>query len=408
MKYLYFDSIGGASGDMLLSAFADLGMSMAEVERDVSALPIGAFHIEAQSATDHGLRGTRVSVQIPDSPDHSHHHGHAGHHGHGLADMERIISAGTHLPEPVRQQAMEVFRRIAAAEARAHGTTPDQVHFHEVGAVDSLVDIVGNCLTLHRLGIDAVAVAPLPMGQGTITCDHGVYPSPAPATVELLRGFPISATDEPFELVTPTGAALLTTWKSIDRIPEGARLQGIGCGLGHHALHHRPNLLRAMVFTAEPASPVPADTCLVLECNLDDTTAELMGLLSTRLMDSGALDVFFTSIHMKKNRPGVLLSVLCEPLKKDILLDLIFRESTTLGVREYETRRTVLDRRMTGVTTPYGTIAVKVGTWKGQAVTWAPEMEDCVRAAHQHGKPVREVYEAAFAEAHALRAKETA
>jgi pyridinium-3,5-bisthiocarboxylic acid mononucleotide nickel chelatase len=391
VKVLQFDSIGGASGDMILGALIELGIDAAVIEKELSAISIGPFSIEASPSESHHLLGTQVTVKISG-------HGHAERR---LRDIQSLIG-GSKLPQAVKDASLRVFTRIGEAEAKVHGTTLDQIHFHEVGALDSIIDIVGCCLGLHLLKVDGVAVGPLPAGHGIITCAHGTFPNPAPATVELLKGHPIVQTDESKELVTPTGAALLSTWKTMDAPPPGSRVMKAAHSFGHHQLEKRPNLLRAFLLEAEGASA--PETCLVLECNLDDTTPELLGSLTQRLMEAGALDVFTTSVQMKKQRPGTLLTVLCTSGKRDGLLDLVFRESTTFGVREYETRRTVLERRFVEADTRYGRVRIKIGTWKGQDVTYAPEMEDCIARAREAGVAVRVVYESAVEAAQRLRA----
>jgi uncharacterized protein (DUF111 family) len=259
------------------------------------------------------------------------------------------------------------------------------------------------------LEVDAVTVGPLPAGCGSFKTAHGVMPNPAPATVELLKGHPIVQTEEPFELVTPTGAALLMTWKDsgfrgLPRVPRG-QVSGVGDremaireqahGFGHRTLNGRPNLLRAVLLETTDGSRQSTEDCLVLESNIDDTNPELIGALAQKLMDQGALDAFTTAIQMKKQRPGVLLTVLCRLADRDKLVDLIFTESTTFGIREYLTHRTVLDRRHMEVETPYGKVRVKIGSWKGRDITRSPEHDDCVRCAKAHNAPVRVVYEAA-------------
>ncbi|MBU0714293.1 MAG: nickel pincer cofactor biosynthesis protein LarC [Verrucomicrobia bacterium] len=404
MKHLHFDSIGGASGDMILAALLDLGVSREDLQHQLTGLPIGPFEIEVNSISDRGLHGTRVNVHVPS---HEHTHGSADHSQpqvhpphRGLIEIRALID-GSQLSASVKAASLRVFRRLAEAEAHVHGTTPDQVHFHEVGAVDAIIDIVGACLGLERLGVAGVSVGPLPLGHGTVVCAHGILPVPAPATVELLKGFTVAPTDEPFELVTPTGAALLTTCKTLETFPPGSRILKVGQGFGHRTLNGRPNVLRAMLMesdsVAADADGCPAtDTCLVLECNLDDLTPELTGSLMKRLLDAGALDVFLTPVQMKKQRPGILLTVLCRPEQRPTMLDLIFRESTTFGIREYPVQRTVLERRHESVETPFGRVRVKIGRWQGSDITVSPEYEDCRRAAESAGVSVRAVYEAAL------------
>ena len=265
--------------------------------------------------------------------------------------------------------------------------------------MDSIVDIVGACLALDLLGIDSVSVGALPEGRGTVHCAHGIMPIPVPATAELLRGHPVILTDEPFEMVTPTGAAILMTWQAeLHGAPsQPALITHIGTGFGSRTLTHRPNLLRALIMNSETPSLGIHDECLVLECNLDDMNPEWIGALTPRLLAAGALDVFTTAIQMKKHRPGTLLTVLCQPAKREEMLDLLFRESTTFGVREHLTQRTMLERRVATVKTPYGKIHVKEGLWKNRVVTRAPEHDDCAHAAAKHSVPLRTVYDAAKA-----------
>ncbi len=397
-RILWFDSVGGASGDMILAALIDLGADAAALNAALESLGAAHIRIETHPHSDHGLHGLRVHVEA-----HEHAHGHDAHahapHRH-LPEITRLIEAAA-LPDAAKRRAVAVFTRLAEAEARVHATTPDRIHFHEVGALDAIADIAGACLALDLLRIEAVGFAPLPMGHGTITCAHGVIPNPAPGTVELLKGLPVVTVDEPHELVTPTGAALLSTWRSLAAVPEGATMQATGHGFGTRALRGRPNLLRATLFeTAAPAATAD-DACLVIETNLDDTTPELVGALLQRLMAGGAYDAFATGIQMKKQRPGVLLTVLCAPERRATLVDLIFRESTTFGVREHLTRRTMLDREIREVSTIHGPVRIKVGRWQGRAITASPEYDDCLRCADAAGVAVRTVYEAAVAAARA-------
>ncbi|HEY8239841.1 MAG TPA: LarC family nickel insertion protein, partial [Kiritimatiellia bacterium] len=250
--------MGGASGDLILGALIELGVDPVALERDLQSLGVGHFHVVAKPFASHGLHGTQVTV------DAGHHHDHGHHHGGHLPDIETSIRKSA-IPDAVKEQSLAVFRRIGEVEAGIHNTTIDKIHFHEVGAVDSIVDIVGCCLALHKLQVDAVSVGPLPQGQGTITCAHGVYPNPAPATAELLRGMDVKQTDEPFELVTPTGAALLSLWRKTGVDSSSARVLKSGYGFGHHTLNNRPNVLRASLLERVDSVSSP-DVCLVLEC----------------------------------------------------------------------------------------------------------------------------------------------
>lgn len=385
MNMIRFDSVGGASGDMILAALIDLGVDADALRGPLASLPVEAFTLDTEVCDIQGTRGHRVHVRIPHEP---HHHRH-------LADIQTLITDSA-LPDPVKTLSLAVFQNLAAAEAEAHHTTPDKIHFHEVGAIDSIVDTVGCCLALHLLKADGVVVGPLPLGTGTVDCAHGTLPVPVPATLALLRELTVVQTDEPFELVTPTGAALLATWQQTCPAPAGpGRPRRSGIGFGSRTLKGRLNMLRATLLDLE-APPAAFEPCLVLETNLDDMTPELIGSLTETLLTRGALDVFTTSVQMKKQRPGVLLTVLCHPQDKPRLLDTLFAESTTFGVRESETRRTVLDRRTAPVDTRYGPVTVKTGLWHGQETTRAPEHADCVRIAKAANVPIRAVYEAAM------------
>lgn len=376
---------------MILAALLGHGLDVGAVRETLLSLGIGDFEIRAESVSESGLAGTRVNVVLPNVANEPHR---------GLREIRRLLD-GSRLPERARTLSVAVFERLAEAEARVHNTTPDKIHFHEVGARDSLVDIAGSCLCLDLLGIEEVSVGPLPLGSGTITCAHGVLPNPAPATVEILQGHPVTQTEERCELVTPTGAALLTTWK--ERLPHGGgacAIRGSSQAFGHARLEGRPNLLRATILERE--AQTGGDTCLVLECNLDDMTPEMVGAATEGLFRKGALDVFVTPVQMKKQRPGILLSVLCRPADRAAMLDALFRETTTFGIREYPVARTVLERRSVEVETAYGLVRVKIGARQGSDVTRAPEYEDCARRAAEHGVPVRVVYEAALQAAERL------
>lgn len=377
---------------MILASLIDLGASLDTIRERLKSLPLESFEIVASSAMDGSIRGTRLQVKC-----HKHAHSHRN-----LDDITSLMEKAN-LPDAAKRSAIAVFCRLADAEATVHGTTPDKIHFHEIGAVDSIVDIVSSCLAADLLGADKVTFGPLPVGRGTVNMDHGVMPLPVPAVAGLLKGYPVSQTDEPFELVTPTGAALLTTWSANPRPGSGIvredapmTVLATGYGIGTRKLNGRPNVIRAMLLESATGQVAGRDECLVLECNIDDTVPELIGSLTQRLMEQGALDVFTTAIQMKKQRPGTLLTVLCEPDRKRAMLDLIFSECTTFGIREHLTARTVLARRHLEVDTPYGRVRIKVGTWGGRDITWSPEHDDCASCADAHNVPVRSVYEAAL------------
>ena len=399
MRILQFNSVGGASGDMILGALVDLGADLDAIRAALTALPLEEFSLTTEAASHSGLYGTRLTVHAPESTGHSHHHhnhDHGHHHHHAphrhYSDIVTMLESSD-LPENIVIKALEVFRCIAEAEASVHNTTPEKIHFHEVGALDSIVDIVGCTIALEQLQVDAVAIDSLPVGTGTTTCAHGTMPLPVPATAEILSGFPIVQTDEPFELVTPTGAALLRTWSTMRQPPAGAMIRQTAHGFGQRELEHRPNLLRAILLETDESPH--ASSCVMLETCIDDTSPELIGTLTDDLLAAGALDVFTSPVFMKKQRQAVLLSTLCTESTRAALEDMIFEGSTTFGIRHYPVNRTILDRRHETVDTAFGEIRIKIGSRNGKDLTASPEFEDCRTAAAAHNISIRRVYEAA-------------
>ncbi len=384
-RTLHFESIGGASGDMILGALVGLGVSVDELNEELKSLNVDPFKISVDEIVEQGMSGVRASVSVEEKKH--------DHHGRHLSAILRLIDDSA-LPASTKKMAAEVFQRIGDAEAAIHGVDIEKIHFHEVGAMDSIVDIVGCCLALDKLGVDGVSIRNLPQGHGTIECAHGTYPNPAPATLRLLEGFPVQEVGEPFELVTPTGAALISSWRSADAPASGSRAAKTAYSFGHRKLNDRPNLLRATLY--ESVMDETADEVLVLECNLDDTTPELVGCLFDQLLEVGALDVFTTPVSMKKQRPAILLTVLCLPSDREKMRDLIFRESTTFGIRERLEKRTVLERSFEVVETPFGAVRIKIGRRNGAVVTASPEIEDCRKCAAEGGVPVKNVYDAAL------------
>ena len=419
-NYIRFDSVGGASGDMILSALVALGADITAIETIINAFFPEHLHFHSEPAAGSGLNGLRVTVHAehspphhtawPDAHDHHHEHGHGHHHHHGdprghahrgLREITELLDASP-LSEITRRRALDVFAALAEAEAKIHGKTLDTVHFHEVGAWDSVADIVGACLALEQLGVSGVSCGPLPAGTGTIHCAHGEMPNPAPATQELLAGMRVAQTDEPFELVTPTGAALLRTWThTLAPVPPATTVLRNAFGFGSRALHHRPNVLRATLLTEQPADPgaQDADGLLVMETNLDDCNPEWVAALVNDLLARGALDAWQTPVVMKKGRAGILLSVLASDENAPALRERMFRSSTTFGIRFYPVRREILERQVKPVQTPYGEVPVKLGFYKGACVTVAPEHDACEAQARAHGVPVRQVSDAARAAA---------
>ena len=404
-KYIRFDSVGGASGDMILSALAALGADLAVIEQTVGTFFPEHLHFHTDTAQASGLNGLRVSVHAEHShahedewPDaHEHSHGHAHRHEHrGLAEIEHLLSHAT-LSDATRTLAIAVFRALAEAEAKIHGKTPETVHFHEVGAWDSVADIVGSCLALEQLGVAGVSCGPLPAGTGTLHCAHGEMPNPAPATQVLLSGMAVTQTDEPFELVTPTGAALLRVWtRTLPPPPATSTVLRSGFGFGGRTLNGRPNVLRATLLTeAENSAAALTGDPMVLETNLDDCNPEWIGALVSDLLERGAWDVWQTPIIMKKGRPGTLLSVLAPAADADALRERIFRSTTTFGIRFHPVQRETLERRFETARTPWGDVPVKVGSLRGEDITRSPEHDACEAIAKANRIAPRQVYEAA-------------
>ncbi|MCS7090656.1 MAG: nickel pincer cofactor biosynthesis protein LarC [Verrucomicrobiota bacterium] len=404
---LYLDIFSGISGDMLLGALFDLGVDPALVETELRQLPLGPWHWHIHRTTLGNIAGCRVEIRPGASnthpaPLHGLHspHTYAPHdHEHrSFLDIKNLIEQSP-LDAWVRQKALALFQRIAEAEARIHSQPMERVHFHEIGAIDSLVDILGGCIALQILGRPRVLAGPVIDGSGWIECAHGRFPVPAPATLSILgaRGIPISQCDEPCELVTPTGAAFLAEF--VDQFGPMQNLipQRIGYGLGHRTLRSRPNVLRAIL---GPASPPTADwdcdTVAVLETNLDDVTGETLGQFFETVLQAGALDAFCAPVQMKKSRPGVLLTVLCLTQDADRLTELILQETTALGVRRTFAERRKLSRQFLQVETPYGAVQVKIARLHGRIVSLKPEWDDCHQRALQHGVSPRVVWQSAL------------
>jgi hypothetical protein len=378
----YLDCFSGVSGDMLLGALVDVGLPLEGLKADLSRLPLSGYEIAAERTTRAGLAGTRVLVKVTES-----------HRHRRLADILNIIAQGD-LPRAVSEAARLAFTRLGEAEARVHGRPVEEVHFHETGAVDAIVDVVGTCCGLHSLGISDVYASALPLGGGWVETAHGRLPVPAPATAELLKGVPTYGGPVEAELVTPTGAAIVTAVaRGFGPMPP-MTVQRVGCGAGGRELAH-PNLLR--LFIGEAAAQGAEQQLVLLETNLDDMNPELFEHLMDRLFAAGALDVFWTQIVMKKSRPAALVSVLAEPAKAQELTEILFLETTTLGVRRQEVWRRCLERELVEVSTDYGTVRVKVGRLGSSVVTAAPEYEDCRKRALEHRAPLKVVYEAAQA-----------
>ena len=413
MKTLYLDIFSGISGDMFLGAMIDIGVDAAVLEAELAKLSLGGYQLHVGRKTKANIEGVKFDVHLlPTKGDeHSHEHGHSHSHSHDanggrshertFSDIRSLIN-GSALSDWVKEKSVAVFRRVAEAEGKVHGMPPDEVHFHEVGAVDSIVDIVGGCIALELLDKPRVLAAPVTEGTGWVECAHGRFPVPTAATLEILgaRGVAVNQCDEPHELVTPTGAALLAEFAESFGLMRGVTPERIGYGLGTRDMNTRPNVLRAVLGQAEAATEAKPldwerDTVTVIETNLDDINAEHLGHFVETALEAGALDVFHTPIQMKKNRPGVLLTVLCAEADTDRFSELILRETTALGIRRHAIDRRKLRREVAIVETSLGQVRVKFGRLNGEVVQAAPEYESCREVATQAGVSLKEVYAAA-------------
>ena len=417
---------------MFLGALVDAGVSSRVLEETVAALDVGA-RLEISRVMRSGISATKVDVWVDGEKDmpreeysakesvarglspaqahHEHDHGHEDHHSHpqsvageslrtavsaphshgrGLSEIRSIITKAA-ISESAQKTAIAIFEALGAAEAKIHDTSIESVHFHEVGAVDAMVDIICAAVGAEALGVDEIVCSPLNVGGGTVKCAHGIFPVPAPATVELLKHAPVYSSGVQAELVTPTGAAIVATLaKRFTDLPA-MRIERAGYGAGSRDFPAHPNVLRLIVGEAAMQSKTQTDTVTVLEANLDDLNPQVFGYVMDRLLEEGALDAFAVPVQMKKNRPGTLLTVLCKLEDAARLTELIFAETTTIGVRRREEARQTLARRWENVLTPWGEVRIKIASMNGTVTNYAPEYEDCRRLAAEHHVPLKTV-----------------
>jgi uncharacterized protein (TIGR00299 family) protein len=434
MNTLYLDIFSGISGDMFLGAALDLGLDFHRLEAELGKLGLDGYHLHQKRGEKSGISGVKFDVHLEHDGhshddhghghdhDHGHSHGHADrpdashpsdhhdhdhdhhHHGRNFADIRAMIQGSTLSPW-VKEKAVAVFHRVAVAEGKVHGKPPEEVHFHEVGAVDSIVDIVGACIALEQLGKPRVLAAPVVEGTGWVNCAHGRFPVPTTATLEILgaRGIALTQCEEPHELVTPTGAALLAEFVEHFGPMTGLVARKIGYGLGTRDNKTRPNVLRAVLGEVQGSASKAqgldweTDRVAVLETNIDDQNPELLAHAAERLLATGALDVFQTPVQMKKGRTGVLLTVLCAEADADKFTEQMLRETTAFGVRRSVAERRKLRREFREVATEFGPVTVKLGLLNDQVVHAAPEFESCRKLAEAKGVSVRTVFTAASA-----------
>jgi hypothetical protein len=382
VRGLHFDCFSGISGDMTLAALIDAGVDAERVRQGIASLGL-PIRLDAAKVRKGGFAATQVTIDAPE--EHVHRY---------LPDVEEILNRG-HLTPSQRDLALRIFRRLAEAEAAAHGMPLEKVHFHEVGALDSIADIAGVAIALDVLGAERITSRSVPTGSGMVKCAHGMMPIPAPGTAALLKGVPLAPSTIKAELTTPTGAAILTTVVQEWIEQPIMTIERIGHGAGQRDFLDQPNILRVFVGeVAAPANPAEFDRVWMLETTLDDVPAEVIGYCFDQLFAAGALDVFSTPVQMKKNRPGVLLSVLAPESALAVLEAILFRETETFGIRRYAVERSKLEREVVTVATSWGPIRGKRGWRAGGPSVFTPEYEDCARVAHQHGIALREVYTA--------------
>jgi len=443
MRIAYLECFSGISGDMFLGALVDAGVAPRVLEETVAALGIGA-RLEVSRVVRSGISATKVDVYVDGKKDlpreeyweqqtgahgrhdhahqdqhhdrdrrehsHSHEHPHSHEHGRGLTEIRAKISAAD-ISETAKKTAIAIFEALGQAEAKIHNTSVESVHFHEVGAVDAIVDIVCAAVGAEALGVDEIVCSSLNVGGGTVKCAHGVFPVPAPATVELLANAPAYSSGLQAELVTPTGAAIVKTLATrFTAFPE-MKIEKSGYGAGSRDFPGHPNVLRLTVgesTSSHLAVNTSAETITILEANLDDMNPQVFGYVMDRLLEEGALDAFGMPVQMKKNRPGMVLTILCKPDDAAKLTQIVFTETTTLGVRRREEMRATLARRWENVHTPWGDVRMKVASMNGTVTNYAPEYEDCRRIAAEHRVPLKSVMGGAIEAYLHLRDKEKA
>jgi len=394
VKILYFDCFAGAAGDMILGALLDAGLPFDELKRALGSLAVEGWDISVDRVVKTGLTAAKFRV-------HEHAHAHAGgepqHSHHHLKDIFAAIERSALSPNG-KARAIQMFRRLGEAEAAIHGTTLEKVHLHEVGALDSIIDIVGAVFAIEWFKADKVVVSPINVGGGMVTSAHGVFPVPAPATVALLKNAPVYSSGIQAELLTPTGALILTEYASEFGSVPPMTIDRVGYGAGDRELKETPNVVRVLVGEAsEHRAPKPqaaspkTQHVAVLECEIDDMNPQIFGALMEKLYGAGALEVFYSAVQMKKNRPGTLMTIVAKPEQRETMIEMVFRESTTIGVRYQELLRECLDREMVAVATPLGPVRFKVARRNGRVFNAQPEFDDLAKLSEERGIPIKDV-----------------
>ena len=382
-RVIYFDCFSGISGDMILGSLVDLGVDVKLIRKELKKINLKGYKLTSHQVKRNGIMGTKVNVVIDPSIQ-------KRNQARSFTDIKKLIVKSS-LSENVKTDSIEIFRRIGTVEAKIHGTSLDKIHFHEIGAIDSIVDIVGGAICMSLLSIDIVFSSALNTGEGLINCEHGTIPIPAPATLKLLEGIPCYSSGTKNELTTPTGAAFIGYYGSkFGSLPK-MNIMKSGYGAGSHEIKEIPNLLRVVL--GEVLIPSKIITMKVIETNIDDMNPEFYDHIMSQLLIAGAADVFLTAVHMKKNRPGTLLTTVVSNDKFHSVVQIILEETSTFGIRHYDVVRTELKRENKLIKTPFGKVRIKVGTFAGSRLTVSPEYEDCKKLALKKGIPVKRVYE---------------
>jgi hypothetical protein len=395
MKIAYFDCFSGVSGDMILGALIDAGFSQKKLNEELNKLSLDNFESNSKKVLRSAITGTKFDVTIQEDTRSDEHH-----KRRTLKDISRLINESS-LSECVKKDSIKIFENLANAEAKIHNTIPEEVHFHEVGAIDSIVDIVGAVIAFDSLKIENIYFSPIRTGTGFVKCHHGQFPIPAPATVELLKGHHVAGTNIQRELTTPTGAAILTTLGEHAEMCPEITLQQIGYGAGSYEIPQIPNLLRVMIGETNTVSE--QDEVWMVETNIDDMPGEHFGYLLEKILDAGALDGYMTPVQMKKSRPGILISILVDDVHLSKVERIIFEQSTTFGIRKYKVNRKKLYRKFVDVKTEHGMIKVKIGMLNGSIKNITPEHEDCRKIAEAKELPLKLVYNAAINAAQSIK-----
>jgi len=385
-RVIFFDCFSGISGDMILGALVSLGVDIKEIQNCLKSLNLKSCKLNSRQVKRNGFIGTKVNVVLNNTSQKS-------HRARSFNDIKSLIEKSD-LPKIVKFNSIAIFRRIANVEAKVHGTTINRIHFHEVGAIDSIIDIVGGSLAINLLDADLIVSSPINTGEGVVKCDHGILPVPAPATLELLKGIPCYSSGVKKELTTPTGAAFIGYFAEKFGSLPNMNMLSTGYGAGTHETKNIPNLLRVVLGMSEEASC--HQSMKVIETNIDDMNPEFYDYVIDKLFKVGAVDVFFAPINMKKNRPGILLSVITSIEYFDSVVRVLLEETSTLGVRYYDIDRVVLPRKQTTIMTPFGKVRVKIGGLDKSTRTISPEYEDCRKIALKKEIPVKRVYDEAL------------